>query len=95
MRAWQMNGYVSKNREDLFMETPHSGAYRVGARNFRDICVPSRQVIVVYDPIPVEEGGFKVGAVLFLGEWKEMKKLEVVSKGFKVKLPSGKIEEIC
>lgn len=89
-----MNGIVSAKREELFMETEPTGAFRVGARNFRDIKMLKKQVIVEYDPIPVCDGGFKVGAVFFTGEWGTMKELGVVSKGFRVKLPNGKIEEI-
>ena len=89
-----MNGIVSSSREELFMETAPTGAYRVGARNFRDINMLKKQVIVEYDPIPVSEGGFKVGAVFFTGEWGIMKELGVVGSGFRVRLPSGKTEEV-
>lgn len=48
-------------------------------------------LVVEFDPIPNEEGGLN-GAHIMKMEWKEMQRMKVVSNGFRVRYPSGKIE---
>ena len=52
---------------------------------------PGLSLVVEYDPIPNEEGGLN-GAHIMKMEWLAMKQLEVISSGFRVRFPSGKVE---
>lgn len=49
-------------------------------------------LVVEYDPLPFDDGGFRKGAYILKEEWGFMKAHEVISDGFRVKYPSGKVE---
>ena len=60
----------------------------------RDTRFTSRFVVVVeYDPIPVEQGGFSKGAPFIMEEWECMKRHKH-SPGLTVRFPDGRMETI-
>lgn len=68
-------------------------AYRMGAQRKLDWDTGNKYT-VLFDPIPVEEGGFKPGAIFFKQEWELAKKMESVVPGMQVLCPDGTIETV-
>lgn len=60
---------------------------REAGRDIRE----GKALVVEYDPIPNDNGGLN-GARIMQMEWKCMKRMKVISSGFRVRFPDGRVE---